>query len=130
MKKVLFALLAVIAIAFTSCKIENAKVTLTVQDTAGAPVANRNVFYIDKASYILGAVLPPTPTELITGLDESGWEYVQTNQAGTVTFNVPMAVAHANYYFEVFDEGSNQWVEKEITLVRGQNELIEFTVNK
>ena len=130
MKKVFFMLLAVMAIAFTGCKVDNAKVTVSVKDTAGYPVANRYVFYIDKASYIAGAVLPATPTELITGLDESGWEVVETNNSGVVTFNIAMAVTKAKYYFVVYDLGSNQWKEKEVELVRGQNEQIDFVVNK
>ena len=130
MKKVFFMLLSVMAIAFTSCKIDNANVTVNVKDTAGEPVANRMVFYIDKASYIVGAVLPATPTELATGIDESGWEYVETNAAGTVSFKVLLGVSKATYYFDVFDDGSKQWVEKEVTLVRGENEQIDFVVNK
>ncbi|MBO4250552.1 MAG: hypothetical protein J5884_04775 [Paludibacteraceae bacterium] len=130
MKKVFFMLLAVMAIAFTGCKVEDATVTVSVENTAGYPVANRYVFYIDKASYIAGAVLPATPTELITGLDESGWEYAETNAQGTVTLKIAMAVAKAKYYFVVFDLGSNQWVEKEIELQRGKNADIEFVVNK
>lgn len=130
MKKILFLLISVMAIAFTSCKIENATVAAHVEDTAGAPVADRYIFYIDKASYIIGAVLPPTPTEMVSGLDESGWEYVVTNKAGNVTFNLPLAVAKANYYFIVFDEGSQNWVEKEVTIHRGQNEEISFVVNR
>ena len=132
MKKVIFAMIAVLAIAFTGCKVEDATVTVNVYDTAGTPVANRAVFYIDKASYIVGAVLPPSPTELMTGLDESGWQYVVTNKMGTVTFTIPMAVAKAKFYFLVFDEGSNQWVgaNKEYELQRGKNEEINFEVNR
>jgi len=130
MKKVFFMLLAVMAVAFTGCKVDDATVTVSVENTAGYPVANRYVFYIDKASYIAGAVLPATPTELITGLDESGWEYAETNAQGTVTLKIAMGVAKAKYYFEVFDLGSNQWVEKEIELQRGKNADIEFVVNK
>ena len=55
MKKILFLLISVMAIAFTSCKIENATVAAHVEDTAGAPVADRYIFYIDKASYIIGS---------------------------------------------------------------------------
>ncbi|MBQ7531028.1 MAG: hypothetical protein IJT12_04920 [Paludibacteraceae bacterium] len=130
MKKLFLALLSVLAIAFTGCKIENATVTANVADTAGDPVANRYVFYIDKASYIVGAILPPSPTEILTGIDESGWSYAVTNKLGTVTFNIPMGVAKAKFYFIVFDEGSNQWVEKEVELTRGVNEEIDFVVNR
>ena len=130
MKKVFFMLLAVMAIAFTGCKVDNATVTVSVKDTAGTPLADRYVFYIDKASYIAGAVLPPTPTELITGLDESGWEYAETNAQGTVKLQIPMAVAKASFYFITYDFGANKWVEKEIELQRGKNDAVDLVVNK
>ena len=128
MKKVFFALLSVLAFAFTSCKLDNATVTVSVTDKEGSPVAFREVFYIDKASRILDVVLPPSPDELI-GIDEGSWEYVKTNKSGTVTFKILMGVAKANYYFIVFDEGSKQWVEKEVTLQRGLNEQVDLEVN-
>lgn len=130
MKKVVFILLSVLAIALTSCKYDNASVTVNVKDTAGAPVADRMVFYTDQASLIMDAVLPPTPEELL-GLEEgSSWSHVETNKQGTVSFQIMMGVAKLKYYFIVFDLGSNQWVEKEVTLQRGLNEQIDFEVNK
>ena len=130
MKKVFFMLLAVMAIAFTGCKVDDATVTVSVQDGAGTPLADRYVFYIDKASYIVGSVLPPTPTELLTGLDESGWEYAETNAQGTVKLKIEMAVAKAKFYFITFDFGTNKWVEKEVELQRGKNADVELVVNK
>ena len=130
MKKVLLLMLSVMAIAFTSCKTDNANVTVSVKDTAGEPVANRYVFYIDKASYIAGAFLPPTPTELMAGLDESGWAYAETNNQGAVSLQIEMAVAKAKFYFIVFDDGKKNWAEKEVELQRGQNDEIAFVVNK
>ena len=129
MKKVFFAFLAVLAIAFTGCKTDNASVTVTVKDTANNPIASRAVFYTDKASLISESVLPPTPEALI-GLDDSSWSYVETNSQGTVTFNVMMSVANLTYYFVVFDLGSNRWVQKEYNLKRGANQDIEFVLNK
>lgn len=129
MKKVFFAFLAVLAIAFTGCKTDNATVTVTVKDTANNPIASRAVFYTDKASLIAESVLPPTPEALI-GLDDSSWSYVETNSQGTVTFNVLMSVANLTYYFVVFDLGSNRWVQKEYNLKRGANQDIEFVLNK
>ena len=129
MKKVFFAFLAVLAIAFTGCKTDNATVTVTVKDTANNPIASRAVFYTDKASLIAESVLPPTPEALI-GLDDSSWSYVETNSQGTVTFNVMMSVANLTYYFVVFDLGSNRWVQKEYNLKRGANQDIEFVLNK
>lgn len=130
MKKVLFMLLAVMAVAFTSCKVDNATVTVSVEDTTSKPLADRYVFYIDKASYIAGSVLPPTPTELLTGLDESGWEYAETNAQGTVTLKIEMAVAKAKFYFITFDFGSNKWAEQEVELQRGKNADVKLVVNK
>ncbi|MBR4564861.1 MAG: hypothetical protein IKO26_10470 [Paludibacteraceae bacterium] len=129
MKKFFFACLAVMTIAFTSCKLDDATVIVTVKDKTGEPVANREIFYTDEASLVIGAVLPPSPTELI-GLDDESWAYVETNKQGTVTFKVLMGVASLKHYFIVFDEGSKEWVEKTVTLQRGLNEEIEFEVNK
>ena len=130
MKKVFFMLLAVMAIAFTGCKVDDATVTVSVQDGTGYPLKDRYVFYIDQASYIVGSVLPPTPTELLTGLDESGWEYASTNAQGTVTVKIEMAVAKAKFYFITYDFGTNKWAEKEVELQRGKNADVEFVVNK
>ena len=130
MKKVFFMLLAVMAVAFTGCKVDNATVSVSVKDTAGTPLADRYVFYIDKASYIAGSVLPPTPTELLTGIDESGWEYASTNAQGTVKLQIQMAVSKASYYFITYDLGTFKWAEKEVELQRGKNDEVELVVNK
>ena len=129
MKKVFFAIMAVLAIACTGCKTDNASVTVTVKDTANNPIKDRAVFYTDKASLIAEAVLPPTPEALI-GLEDSNWAYVETNSQGTVTFNVPMSVASLTYYFVVYDLGSKSPIQKEYKLKRGANQEIEFVVNK
>lgn len=128
MKKVIFALLAVLAIVFTSCKFESAKVTINVTDKEGAPVAFREVFYTDKVSAILDVVLPPSPDELI-GISDGSFQYVKTNKQGTVTFSEILGVSKLNYYFIVFDEGSKQWVDKEVTLYRGQDIEVNLEVN-
>ena len=129
MKKILLSFLAVMALVLTGCKIENADVTVTVMDTMGAPVANRYVFFTDKASAIMDAVLPPTPTELID-LESESWSYVVTNKLGTVSFTIPMLTSSLTYYFIVFDEGSNSWKDKEVKIQRGKNEEIVFEVNR
>ena len=130
MKKVFLVFLSVMAIALTGCKIENANVEVSVKDTIGLPVAKRAIFYIDKASYIISAALPPSPEELITGIDESGWDYAETNSLGTVTLNIPLIASKVDFYFEVFDDGSKKWIEKKVELRKGQNDPIEFVVNK
>ncbi|MBR6508626.1 MAG: hypothetical protein IKT19_03775 [Paludibacteraceae bacterium] len=129
MKKVFLFLLSVMAVALTSCKTDNATVTVSVMDTADEPVAKRVVFYTDKASAILESVLPPSPEALI-GLEDSSWEYAETNNQGTVTFKILMSVASAKYYFLVFDDGTKKFVDKEVTLERGKNKDVEFVVNK
>ena len=127
MKKVIFALFAVMAFAFTSCQNE-ATFTVSVKDTEGDPVADRYVFFKDKASMIADFVLPPTPEELLGA--ESGWSYVITNRAGVVDVTFNIGFSKATYYFYVFDNGSQQWKEKEVVLVKGQNEPIDFVVNR
>ena len=129
MKKVFFALLSVLAIAFTSCKFDNANVTVSVKDKDGDPVADREVFYTDKASMIIGALLPPSPEELI-GLDDGSWEYRTTNKSGIANLKIMMGVASAKYFFLVYDKETRGWKDKEVTLKRGENQDIEFVVNQ
>lgn len=129
MKKVLFAFLAVLAIAFSGCKSDNANVTVSVKDKANNPIASRAVFYTDKASLIAEAVLPPSPEELIGG-GESSWSYVETNSQGVVEFKVLLSVADLKYYFIVYDDGSKSWAQKEVTLKRGGKHEVEFVLNK
>ena len=130
MKKVFLALLAVLAIVLTGCKFENANVTVYVGDKDGYPVAGRYVFYTDKASAILDVVLPASPEEL-AGLEyDDVWDYEKTDRLGIAEFKILMGVAKMNYYFVVYDEGKKDWVTKEVTLKRGENEEIEFEVTK
>lgn len=128
MKKVFFALLSVLAIAFTSCKFDNANVTVSVKDKDGDPVAGREVFYTDKASMIIGAIIP-SPEELI-GLDDGTWEYAKTNKLGLANLKIMMGVASAKYVFIVYDEETRGWKNQEVTLKRGENQDIEFVVNQ
>ena len=128
MKKILVSLLAVMAFVLTGCKIDNAKVTVSVMDTANNPVAQRYVFYTDKISAI-GELVLPSPEALI-GEDDGTWQYVQTNAQGTVTFNIIMAVPQLKYEFLVYDDGSKEPVMKEVTIKRGESNEVELVVNK
>ena len=130
MKKVFLFLLSVMAIALTSCKTDNATVTVSVKDTANEPVAKRVVFYTDKVSLILESVLPPTPEEMMGLEGGEAWEYAETNNQGTVEVKILMSVAKAEYYFVVFDDGTKKWVDKKVTLQRGKNAEVELKVNK
>ena len=128
MKKILLVLAAMFTLVFTGCKVENSKVTVSVKDTAGNPVANRLVYYADYPSIIIGELLP-SPEQLITNIKDYG-EYAETNPQGTVTLNIPLAVSKLKYCFAVEDQGSYEWITKDVELVRGVNEEIEFVVNK
>lgn len=128
MKKILLVLAAMFTLVFTGCKVENSKVTVSVKDTVGEPVNKCPVFYADYASIIWDAVLP-SPEQLITNIDDC-WEYAETNTQGTVTLNIPLAVSKLKYCFAVYDQGSHEWITKDVELVRGVNEEIEFVVNK
>lgn len=128
MKKIMFVMVAMLTMLFTGCKTETSKVTITVEDTAGAPVANCPILYADYVSIILDFTLP-SPESLVTDIPE-GWEYATTNAYGTVTLNIPLAVSKLKYSFNAYDRGSNQWQEKTVELHRGVNEDIKFVVNK
>ncbi len=128
MKKTLFILTAILAVAFTSCDVKTSEVTITVADAEGNPVNNRLVLYTDMATLIVDAVLP-SPEEIITGVPE-GWSYATTNAQGKVVVKLDMGVNKLTYYFEVFDQGTNKWEKQEITLKKGENAEINFTVNK
>ena len=64
MKKYLLIAVACLSLVlgFSSCKVENSQVTVSVTDTEGAPVANRKVYYIDLASSIID-IFTPDPTD-------------------------------------------------------------------
>jgi hypothetical protein len=128
MKKFALVLVAVLTVMFTGCKTETSKVTITVEDTAGAPVDKCPIIYADYASIILGLAFP-SPESLATGIPE-GWEYAETNAYGTVVLNIPLSVSKLKYSFYALDRGSNQWPEKTVELHRGVNEDIKFVVNK
>ena len=128
MKKTLFILTALLAVVFTGCKVETSEVTVSVVDTEGNPMANRDILYTDLASVILDATLP-SPESLLTGIPE-GWEYASTNAQGVVTIKIDMSVSKLTYYFEVFDYGSNKWVEEKLKLKKGEKAEVNFVVNK
>lgn len=128
MKKTLFILTAMLAVVFTSCEVKTSEVTVSVVDTEGNPMNNREVLYTDMASLILDAALP-SPESLVTGIPE-GWEYATTNAQGIVTLKIDLGVKKLTYYFEVFDYGSNKWVENKLELKKGENAEVEFVVNK
>ncbi len=128
MKKVALVLVALLTIVFTGCKSEKSNITVIVEDEMGAPIANRHVFYVDEASCIIDELLP-SPDAMITNVNDS-WEVAQTNAYGKVTFKISMSVDKMKYYFEVFDEGSNQWQEQKLDLLRGKDETIKFVVNR
>ena len=133
MKKYLLIAVACLSLVlgFSSCKVENSQVTVSVTDTEGAPVANRKVYYVDLASSIID-IFTPDPTDPLKEDDERLEEvdYVVTNAQGTVTFNIPLMVKSLDFYFYVFDEGSRQWQEKTVKIHRGVNADVEFVVNR
>ena len=129
MKKILLVLAAMFTLVFTGCKVENSKVTVAVEDTNGAPVSGRYVFYADFASIIVGEVLP-SPEQLITNIDDY-WEYETTNAQGVATITIPLAVSKMTYRFMVYDEGSSDpWKYKDVSIQRGVNEEIKLVVSK
>ena len=128
MKKLAFALVAMLALVFTGCKTETSEITVYVEDASEMPVAQRQVFYADWASLIIGEVLP-SPEELATDINDS-WEYAETNKDGKVVIPISLSVAKLKYQFMVFDLGVNKWVEETRELHRGVNDEIVFKVNK
>lgn len=126
MKKLAFVLVALLTLAFTGCKVETSKVLVSVEDRVGDPIADRYVFYVDWATYILDGLLPADP---LSGISDV-WEVAQTDKTGTVTLSIPLGVSKLKYEFAVFDNGTGKWVEKTVELHRGVNEVIEFVVNK
>ena len=129
MKKVLFALAAlVMAFSFTGCKEGTAKVIVSVTDLENQPIEGRKVYYTDLASVIIGAVLPD-PNAPLEEDNEEHLSYGKTNAQGTVTFEYSL-IGDLIYYFYVYDEGSNQWKDDQVTLKKGYVKEINFKVNK
>ena len=131
MKKVLFIAAAFLTLAFgfTGCKdLKLADVQITVMDNDNQPIADRVVIYDDAASAIISALIPD-PTDPLKSEEDWAAElsYVVTNKQGTVILRDLIVDNH--YYFYTYDEGSNQWLSKDIKIQEGQNS-VEFKVNK
>jgi hypothetical protein len=128
MKKLTFVLVALLTLAFTGCKVETSKVTVSVTDKAGAPLADRYVFYADVVSVALEE-LAPSPESLITDTSDA-WDAVSTNAQGTVEFNINLGVSKLSYYFMTYDYGKLNWEIKTVELHRGKNADIVLEINK
>jgi hypothetical protein len=126
MKKLAFALVAMLALVFTGCKTETSEITVYVEDASELPVAQRQVFYADWASLIIGEVLP-SPEELISGGSDV-WDVAITNQLGVATIKIPLSVGSMRYQFMVYDYGTRGWKEQTVNLQRGKNEELTFKV--
>ena len=131
MKKILFVFAALLTLAFcfTGCKeTKKAEVEISVVDNDGAPVAERVVLYTDEVSVALD-VLIPDPTDPLK--DEEDWDneakYVVTNAQGYVILRD--AIVGIEYAFYTYDEGSRQWLTKNLKIKEGKNE-VKFVVNK
>ena len=130
MKKILFFASAILlAFTFASCEVDTSKVTVTVTDLNGEPINNRNVYYTDLASVIIGVAMPD-PAAPLEDDNENHLRYGSTNAQGTVTFTYSLAVNSLDYYYFVYDEGSNEWLSKSVHLKKGYNKEIAFQVNK
>ena len=130
MKKLMLALVALVmvGISFTGCKVEKSEVTVSVYDVMGNPINNRAVLYTDAVSAALDTFIP-SPESLVTDIPD-GMQYALTNAQGTVTIPFDLSVSKLTYYFYVFDEGSQKWLDKTVELVRGKNAEIKFEVNR
>jgi len=128
MKKFFFVMIAMMAIAFTGCKVETSTVTVAVEDMSGNPVADCPVIYTDYASFILNSLIP-SPDDLLYGT-ESCWELAQTNAQGTVRLQIPLAVSKLKYRFCAYDSGILDWVGEDVELHRGQNAEVKLVVNR
>ena len=104
MKKIAFVLVAMFAIVLTGCKTERSKVTVTVEDSLGLPVAQRYVFYADYATLISDAIAP-SPEELATGVSDV-WEVATTNAAGFVTLDISLSVSKLTIYARFLQKSS------------------------
>ena len=128
MKKLTFVLVALLTLAFTGCKVETSKVTVSVTDKAGAPLADRYVFYADVVSAAIEE-LAPSPESLLTDTSDA-WDAVSTNAQGTVEFNINLGVSKMSYYFMTYDYGKLNWEIKTVELHRGKNADIVLEINK
>lgn len=128
MKKILIALVAVMAIVLTGCKTKTSEVNVYVENAQGEPVMGCPVFYADLASIIISDILP-SPEELVTETQDC-WEYVKTGTGGIAKININLSVAKMQYEFMVYDAGTYEWKTKVIELQRGKNDEIKFVVSR
>jgi hypothetical protein len=128
MKKVLFILAACLSIAlcFTSCKLEIAKLTIEVEGRDHAPIGNRSIYYTTEAN-VYADLIAPAPDAPLRDNDITDLPSWSTNAYGMVTENI---IANLTYAFFVKDEGSNSWKSQTVKLKEGEDKTITFTVNK
>ena len=138
MKKYLLIAMACLSLVFgfASCKVGNAKVTVTVTDNDGNPVVGRKVYYMDMATAIIKA-LTPDPADGLRTTEEAMEDvsYLVTNEQGTATREMPMLVESIDFYFYVFDKGSSIEGEPECKvearkIKQGEHAEITFKVNQ
>lgn len=128
MKRILIALVAVLAIVLTGCKTKTSEVSVYVESELGVPVQNCPVFYADYASIILSDILP-SPEELATDTQDC-WEVVMTGSDGIAKIKIDLSVAKMKYEFMVYDAGKFEWKVKDVELQRGKNDEIKFVVTR
>ena len=131
MKKILWIVAAclILTLGFTGCKdVKLADVEISVVDNNDLPIANRVVIYDDAASAIISAVIPD-PTDPLKSEEDWAAElnYVVTNSQGTVILRD--VIVGNRYYFYTYDDGSKQWLTKDIKIQEGKNS-VGFKVNK
>ena len=117
------ACLAVV-LCFNSCKLDTAELTVSVMDNSGIPVADRTVYYTNKAA-LYASLIAPDPIftdDAIHGLDS-----LSTNAQGLV---IKPILANLTYVFYVRDEGLNEWIVKSVKAKKDEQAIVEFVVNK
>ena len=128
MKKIAFILVAMVALAFTGCKVETSEVTVTVTDKSGNPLPDRYVFYADVVSVAIEE-LAPSPEALLSETSDA-WKEASTNGQGVVQLKINLSTGKLMYYFITYDFGANNWETKTVELHRGQNADVVLSVNK
>ena len=128
MKKILFVLAAcmTLALGFTSCKLETAKITIAVTDLQNNPIADRPIYWTTEAA-VYASLITPAPDAPLRDTEVEDLSYMETNAQGIVTTEI---VAGLQYCYLVKDLGSNQWQSQVVKLQGGEEKEITFKVNK
>lgn len=124
MKKILVALMAVLALTMVSCKREDSKITVyVVKGALELPVGNCTVYYTDQASDVFGAITDPL--DLFNDYD---YPSVKTDALGVATINWSTTLSRNTLTVAVWDDVDKSIVKEKVTIQKGKDAEVTLKI--